>query len=80
MLLLIGIGFKLGFVRIFHFPITRSRSPFSFPVPRSPFPIPRSSFPVPRSSFPVIRSRFPVPRFPFPVLRFPVPRFSKIFA
>ena len=49
MKLLIGLGFKLGFVSNFSF----SRSLCSFPVPRSPFPVPRSPFPVPRSPFPV---------------------------
>ena len=67
MQLLIGIGFKLGFVRIFHFPITSSRSPF--PVPRSPSPVPRSSFLVPRYPFPVPGSPFSVSRSLFSVSR-----------
>ena len=46
MKLLIGLGFKLGFVSNFSF----SRSLCSFPAPRSPFPVPRSPFPVPRLS------------------------------
>ena len=41
---------KLGFVRIFHFPITRSRSPFWLPVARCPLPVARCLFPVPRFS------------------------------
>jgi len=34
MKLLIGLGFKLGFVPIFNFPVP---SPYSFPTPRSPY-------------------------------------------
>ena len=69
MKLLIGLQFNLGFVLIFHFPITRSRSPFLFPVPRFPcrvfsvpFPVPvsRSSFPVPCSLFRVLVKSFVV--------------------
>ena len=59
--LLIGLEFNLGFVLIFHFPITRSRSPFLFPVPRFPFRVFGFPFPVPCSPFPVSRSSFPVP-------------------
>ena len=59
--LLIGLEFNLGFVLIFHFSITRSRSPFLFPVPRFPFRVFGFPFPVPCSPFPVSRSSFPVP-------------------
>ena len=72
--LLIGLQFNLGFVLIFHFPITRSRSPFLFPVPRFPCRVFSVPFPVPCSPSPVSRSSFPVP-----CSLFPVPRFSKIF-
>ena len=72
--LLIGLEFNLGFVLIFHFPITRSRSPFLFPVPRFPFRV--FGFPFPLSLFPFPRFPFFVPCSLFP---FPVPRFSKIF-
>ena len=76
MQLLIGIGFKLGFVRIFHFPITRSRSPFSFPLPRCPLPVARCPLPVARCPFSVSRFPFPVPRslFRVPGSSFPVSR------
>ena len=66
--MLIGLGLKLSFASIFHFPVPHACSPF--PVPRSPFPVPRSPFPVLRSPFPVPRSPFPVPRSPFPITRF----------
>ena len=59
------IRFKLGFVRIFHFPIPRS----PFPVPRFPFLVPRSPLSVPGSSFSVPSSRFPVPGSLFSVSR-----------
>ena len=70
MKLLTGLQFNLGFVLIFHFPITRSRSPFLFPVPRFPcrvFSVP-FPFPVPLPPFPVLRSLFPVPCSLFHVL------------
>ena len=62
MKLLIGLQFNLGFVLIFHFPITRSRSPFLFPVPRFPCRVFSVPFPVPcsPSPFPVLRSLFHV--------------------
>ena len=70
MKLLIGLQFNLGFVLIFHFPITRSRSPFLFPVSRVAFSVSRFPFPVPLPlpPFPVLRSLFPVPCSLFHVL------------
>ena len=68
MKLLIGLQFNLGFVLIFHFPITRSRSPFLFPVPRFPCRVFSVPFPVPCSPSPVSRSSFPVPCSLFHVL------------
>ena len=80
MKLLIGLGFKSGFVLIFsfsHYPFS-----FSFLVPRSLFLVPCFPFPflLPGSRFPVPCSLFLFPRSPFPVplpcSAFSVPRFS----
>ena len=53
MKLLIGLGFKLGFVPNFHFPVPPLQ------VLCSPLPAPRYPLPVPRCSFPVLVTSLP---------------------